>query len=79
MRWGALTVQGHLQLFGRLRGFSDAEIERQGNELLKDLEMERVKDTLASELSGGQKRKLMVMQAFMGNPPFILLDGIVLS
>jgi len=72
--WGALTVQGHLQLFGRLRGFSDAEIERQGNELLKDLEMERVKDTLASELSGGQKRKLMVMQAFMGNPPFILLD-----
>jgi len=74
MLWGQLTVRAHLLLFGRLRGLSDEIMEAQMETLLEELEMSDVIDTMAKDLSGGQKRKLMVMQAFLGDPTFVLLD-----
>jgi len=72
--WDRLTVMDHINLFGRLRGFTDAQIAEEAESLLNALEMDHRKDNLASNLSGGEKRKLMVAAAFLGDPQFILLD-----
>jgi len=72
--WDKLTVMEHLQLFGKLRGFDDEQISKESEELLKDLELDHRTHNLAGNLSGGEKRKLMVCAAFLGDPPFILLD-----
>ena len=72
--WKNLTVQEHLNLFGRLRGLTSEEIHESSIQLLEMLEMLHLADCYASNLSGGQKRKLMIMQSFLGNPSFILLD-----
>lgn len=42
--------------------------------LLKDIDLWEKKDNIASELSGGQKRKLCVAMAFIGGSNVILLD-----
>jgi len=72
--WDKLTVMEHLQLFGKLRGFDDEQITRESEQLLKELELDHRTHNLAGNLSGGEKRKLMVCAAFLGDPPFILLD-----
>ena len=42
--------------------------------MIKQLKITNYKDNLSSELSGGNKRKLSVACAMLGNPPVILLD-----
>ena len=64
--WDKLTVMEHLQLFGKLRGFDDEQISKESEELLKDLELDHRTHNLAGNLSGGEKRKLMVCAAFLG-------------
>ena len=41
------------------------------NQLLKDINLEDQKDTLSKNLSGGQKRKLCVGMALVGDPKVI--------
>ena len=69
-----LTVYEHLTLFGKIRGITDEEISVQSKKLLTDLNLKFERDTLAKNLSGGNKRKLSVALAFIGNPRFVLLD-----
>eukprot|EP01022_Parablepharisma_sp_SALTPOND_P028528 TRINITY_DN71102_c1_g1_i1.p1 TRINITY_DN71102_c1_g1~~TRINITY_DN71102_c1_g1_i1.p1 ORF type:complete len:910 (-),score=71.75 TRINITY_DN71102_c1_g1_i1:2772-5501(-) len=69
-----LTVAEHLDFFGRIKGLKDAEIRADTERLLRDLRLEHEKTTLAKALSGGNKRKLSVALAFLGNPRFVLLD-----
>jgi ATP-binding cassette subfamily A (ABC1) protein 3 len=38
------------------------------------LDLDRYKDVLSKDLSGGNKRKLSVAIAMLGNPPVIFLD-----
>merc|ERR1711974_102840 len=64
--WEGLSLYEHLKLFGRLRGISESEIKSESDRLCELLNLDRVKDTLAKNLSGGQKRKLMCLAAFMG-------------
>ncbi|XP_026105113.1 ATP-binding cassette sub-family A member 5-like [Carassius auratus] len=42
--------------------------------VLKDLDLEKIMDARAKNLSGGQKRKLSVGIAILGNPKILLLD-----
>ena len=42
--------------------------------MLKDIELEDVKDQQSKTLSGGQKRKLSVAIAMIGNSKIVLLD-----
>ena len=44
-------------------------MDQEVSQLIKDLNLEVVKDTNANKLSGGQKRKLSVGLALIGNPP----------
>ncbi|KAI9763090.1 MAG: hypothetical protein M1840_000937 [Geoglossum simile] len=67
-----MTVVEHLRFFARVRGVDD--IEHNVCEVLRAVGLEEYKDRMASKLSGGNKRKLSLGVALMGNPAVLLLD-----
>jgi len=69
-----LTVEEHMYLFGRLRGMRNDEVDSQMHGLLLSMNLQHQRNTLAKNLSGGQKRMLCMIQAFLGDPKLILLD-----
>jgi len=64
-----LTVEQHIIFYGKLKG-----IVVDVDSILKDLDLLSQKKTKASKLSGGQKRKLCIGMAIIGNPKYIFLD-----
>jgi ABC-type multidrug transport system ATPase subunit len=69
-----LTVREHIQLFSKMRGLSETS-ERESLELFADqLQLSQMLDTRACDLSGGQKRKLCVALAMLGEPDLVLMD-----
>ncbi|KAM8773979.1 ABC-type organic anion transporter ABCA8-like [Rhynchonycteris naso] len=69
-----LTVRQNLRLFAKIKGIPPQEVEQEIQRILLELEMKNVQDILAQNLSGGQKRKLTLGIAFLGDPPIFLLD-----
>jgi len=67
-----LTVAEHLNLYAKLKGVvnpsqrADAFVEMMG--------LQNNKNRLANKLSGGNKRKLCLSIAFVGNPDVVILD-----
>ena len=50
------------------------QVKKAVDEILKDIDLEEKRDVLAKKLSGGQKRKLSVGIALIGDPKIIFLD-----
>ncbi|XP_066091780.1 ABC-type organic anion transporter ABCA8 isoform X2 [Saccopteryx bilineata] len=69
-----LTVRENLRVFAKIKGIPPQEVEQEIQRILLELEMKNVQDILAQNLSGGQKRKLTLGIAFLGDPPIFLLD-----
>ncbi|DBA00014.1 TPA: hypothetical protein N0F65_002017 [Lagenidium giganteum] len=69
-----LTVNEHLQLFGRLKGFNGVALQQEMKRLVRKLQLTAFANKLAGSLSGGNKRKLSVAIAMLGNPPLLFLD-----
>ncbi|XP_061088077.1 ATP-binding cassette sub-family A member 5 isoform X2 [Conger conger] len=69
-----LTVEEHLHIFSAIKGIPAAEAASQVSKVLRDLDLEKIKDAQARNLSGGQKRKLCVGIAILGDPKVLLLD-----
>ncbi|KAM9831250.1 cholesterol transporter ABCA5 [Neosynchiropus ocellatus] len=69
-----LTVQEHLNIFAAIKGIPPNQVEAQVSKVLKDLDLEKIMDAQAKNLSGGQKRKLAVGIAILGDPKILLLD-----
>lgn len=69
-----LKPSEHLAIFGRLHGLSRAAARRRADELLQALGLGAHADMPAMELSGGLKRKLLVGNALMAEPPVLVLD-----
>ncbi|XP_066091781.1 ABC-type organic anion transporter ABCA8-like [Saccopteryx bilineata] len=69
-----LTVRENLRLFAKIKGIPPQEVEQEIQRILLELEMKNVQNILAQNLSGGQKRKLTLGIAFLGDPPIFLLD-----
>ncbi|XP_066242827.1 ABC-type organic anion transporter ABCA8-like [Saccopteryx leptura] len=69
-----LTVRENLKLFAKIKGIPPQEVEQEIQRILLELEMKNIQDTLAQNLSGGQKRKLTLGITFLGDPPIFLLD-----
>jgi branched-chain amino acid transport system ATP-binding protein len=56
------------------RGISQREGRKKARELLEMAELSHLKDQLAVEISGGQKKLLEFMRTMMADPDVILLD-----
>ncbi|XP_066469372.1 ABC-type organic anion transporter ABCA8-like isoform X2 [Tiliqua scincoides] len=69
-----LTVKENLKTFARIKGIPSSDIENEIQTLLTLLDMNAIKDTHANNLSGGQKRKLSLAIAFLGDPQVLFLD-----
>ncbi|TMW64067.1 hypothetical protein Poli38472_014184 [Pythium oligandrum] len=69
-----LTVREHLELFARIKGVSRAALDEVVSEKIQQLNLASFENKLAGSLSGGNKRKLSVAIAMIGNPQIIFLD-----
>ncbi|XP_046734287.1 cholesterol transporter ABCA5-like isoform X1 [Diprion similis] len=69
-----LTPREHLEFFAAVRGIPRTMIEMEVKKTLKDIDLTEKADAFAKYLSGGQKRKLSVGIAIIGDPKIIILD-----
>lgn len=69
-----LTVGENMRLHGRLQHMEPQERERRLHEMLDYVELgERINDSVRS-LSGGMKRRLLIVRALMHEPRILFLD-----
>jgi len=69
-----LTVEEHLQFYAALKGILEKYRNALVQKAIKELDLEYFRDTQSQKLSGGNKRKLSIAIAILGNPPIIILD-----
>lgn len=67
-----MTVREHLYLYAKVRGVSDPRHNVEA--VMRAVGLEQYADRMAGKLSGGNKRKLSLGIALMGNPSVLLLD-----
>src|ERR1700687_167709 len=69
-----LTVAENIRYTGDLRRIPQNEIADRGQQYLRMFDMDRFKDRLAGQLSGGMKQKLALVCALVPQPRVLLLD-----
>lgn len=67
-----MTVIEHLKFYARIRGVPD--VTHNVNEVMRAVGLTPFQHRMAMNLSGGNKRKLSLGIALMGNPTVLLLD-----
>ena len=72
--WEDLTVEEHLYFYARLKGISRADEHTAVTESLKRVSLEAFRWRLSKGLSGGEKRRLSIAIALVGNPMVVFLD-----
>ncbi|KAK3284750.1 hypothetical protein CYMTET_7616 [Cymbomonas tetramitiformis] len=72
--WPTLTVREHLQLVASFKGIPAVEMQSELLSKVREIGLVEKLDELTGSLSGGQKRKLSLAMAFMGEPSVVLLD-----
>ncbi|PLB35764.1 putative ABC transporter [Aspergillus candidus] len=69
-----MTVQEHLTFYARIRGLPPNNTTHNVNEVMRAVGLLPFCHRMATQLSGGNKRKLSLGIALMGNPSVLLLD-----
>ncbi|VVB03041.1 unnamed protein product [Arabis nemorensis] len=69
-----LTVKEHLELYARIKGVVDHKIDNVVTEKLVEFDLSKHSHKPSFTLSGGNKRKLSVAIAMIGDPPIVILD-----
>ncbi|CAI2386299.1 unnamed protein product [Moneuplotes crassus] len=69
-----LTVFEHLVFYSRIKGILAHKRDSLIQKVMNELDLESFKHVRCEKLSGGNKRKLSVAMAMIGNPPIIFLD-----
>lgn len=67
-----MTVTEHLVFYARIRGVEDVDYNVE--EVIRAVGLDEFRFRIAEKLSGGNKRKLSLAIALMGNPAVLLLD-----
>jgi ABC-2 type transport system ATP-binding protein len=70
----SLTIEQNLNVFGRLYGLGDKELQKRRDELLDRFGILDKLHTKVAALSAGQITRLMLAKAFMMKPKIALLD-----
>ena len=69
-----LSIREHLELFGAIRGIDENTLKSSIEYFAEMLQLTEMLPNRAGDLSGGQKRKLCIAMALLGNPPIIIMD-----
>ncbi|BFG38061.1 hypothetical protein CerSpe_243350 [Prunus speciosa] len=69
-----LTVQEHLELYATIKGVPDYQKDDVVMEKLVEFDLLKHANKPSFSLSGGNKRKLSVAIAMIGDPPIVILD-----
>ncbi len=69
-----LTVREHLELYAAFKGVSNQIIKKKVDKMLYEIELVDNQHQLSKTLSGGQRRKLSVAIALIGEAKVIMLD-----
>jgi len=69
-----LTVKEHLEFYADVKGVIQPLRAKLVQKQLQEMDLVEYKDVRAEKLSGGNKRKLSVAMAMIGNPPIVFLD-----
>jgi ABC-2 type transport system ATP-binding protein len=69
-----LTVEENMRFFASIYGVEKSEMSRRMDELLRIAELERWKDKLVKNLSGGMKQRLMLACSMIHDPEILILD-----
>lgn len=69
-----LTAREHLHFYGTVRGIPSSKLDYEIERTLTDLDLMEKADFVSANLSGGQKRKLCIGIAIIGDPKIIVLD-----
>ena len=69
-----LTPREHLELYARIKGVEEAALGAVVGDKLRQLDLLDFADKNAGSLSGGNKRKLSVAIAMIGEPTIVFLD-----
>ena len=64
----------YLIFFIFFKGMKENQVSSAVSGILNDIDLMEKRDTLSKQLSGGQKRKLSVGIALIGDPKIIFLD-----
>jgi ABC-type multidrug transport system ATPase subunit len=72
--WDQITVREHLLFYARIKGFRGSEENAVIRECMEQVELLDEEDILAKNLSCGQKRRLAIGIALIGNPKVIFMD-----
>ncbi|XP_038064701.1 ATP-binding cassette sub-family A member 5-like [Patiria miniata] len=69
-----LSAREHLQVYAGLKGVPRRDIKAEVDKILKLTMLDESANTKSKDLSGGQKRKLCVGIALIGDPKILFLD-----
>jgi ABC-type multidrug transport system ATPase subunit len=69
-----MTVEEHLWFYAKLKGIPVEKRTKVIEQSIDQMNLADHRSKPAGTLSGGNKRKLSVAMATLGNPPIILLD-----
>lgn len=67
-------MQEHLELFTIIKGIPNSLKQELVDKKLAEMDLVRFRHIQSGLLSGGNKRKLSVAIAMIGNPPIVFLD-----
>lgn len=70
----SLTVKEHLEFFGRLKKVPEADLARVVSVAIAEVQLDLETNKESCQLSGGQKRRLSLAIALIGDSRIVFLD-----